>query len=419
LIERKVAIKDKPGNIVAILSIAHDITAIKKYQGELELTQEQLKEYNHNLEATVEKRTKEIIQKNIDLKDAYDNLSKTQKLLLESEKMAALGKIISGIAHDINSPLGSIKSSVHNSESLLKQYLNEFPEFYLKLNSEERNKFNSLFHNISISLDALSTSEKRQIKRKVNRELDELDIENSYHISKAIVELNLQEKYNDFMELIKSDNSDTIFEYAENIAHQLKSTEIIKLAVQRASNVVVAMKNYVYYSTNNQKNKYKIDENIDTVLILFNSLMKEGVLVEKKYDKIPEIYCNANELNQVWTNIIDNALQAMNYKGVLTLNIEYIEDDIIVRISDSGCGIPEDVLPHIFEPFYTTKPIGRGTGIGLDVSRQYIANCKGIIKVESEINKGTRFEIRIPVSMNQYEVVAEIESENIEEEEKL
>lgn len=393
-----VIIKNKKEETIATLSISHNITEIIKYQKELEFIQNKLKTYNQSLESKVEERTIEIIQKNIDLKMAFDNLKQTQSLLVESEKLAALGKIISGVAHDINSPLGSINSSIDNTEILLRKYLDNFPNFYLSLSPDFRLLFNQLFDNISVSFESLSTIDKRKIRNRLAKEIEQYGIEASNDIAKVLINLNLYNNYDKFLPLLQSEIGEDIFIMADDIANQFKSSQIIKLAVTRASSIVAAMKNYIFSTKGNEKTHYNIQEGIDIVLIIFNSSIDKYITIIKKYDDIPTIYCNATEMNQVWTNLIENSLQAMDEQGTLEISITTELDNICVRIKDNGMGIPKDVLPQIFEPFYTTKKVGQGTGIGLDISKRFIENCNGTIEVESEENIGTTFIIKVPIN---------------------
>ena len=141
-----------------------------------------------------------------------------------------------------------------------------------------------------------------------------------------------------------------------------------------------------------------ISHGIDTVLILYHHYLKHKVEVVKRYSKdLPAVLCYPNEINQVWINLIQNALQAMNYQGILILETSQKEHTIHVDITDSGCGIPSEILPKIFDPLFTTKPIGEGNGLGLDIVKRILEKHQGEITVAS-IPGQTTFTVILPLS---------------------
>jgi signal transduction histidine kinase len=139
-----------------------------------------------------------------------------------------------------------------------------------------------------------------------------------------------------------------------------------------------------------------IIEGIETVLALYNHNIKQGIEVVRNYTEIPKIKCYPDELNQVWTNIISNALQAMEYNGVIEINVFEDKKEVVVSIVNSGPGIPEEIRKVIFEPFFTTKHQGEGTGLGLDIVKKIVIKHNGTIDVES-ISGKTAFIVRIPI----------------------
>jgi two-component system, NtrC family, sensor kinase len=184
------------------------------------------------------------------------------------------------------------------------------------------------------------------------------------------------------------------------MAYQLSglkdSAQNISIAVDRASKVVFALKSYARYDTSGEKFKANIIDGIETVLTLYQNQIKQGVEVVKNYHEFPPILCYADELNQVWTNLIHNALQAMDNRGTLTIEALQENDFILVSIVDSGKGIEPEVLPKIFQPFFTTKPPGEGSGLGLDIVRKIVTKHDGKIQVESEPGR-TAFTVSLPV----------------------
>jgi signal transduction histidine kinase len=145
-----------------------------------------------------------------------------------------------------------------------------------------------------------------------------------------------------------------------------------------------------------------ITEGIDVVLTIYHNLFKQGVEVTKNYQAVPPILCLPDELNQVWTNLIHNAIQAMENQGELEIAVFQQNGQVVVQITDSGPGIPDNVKDRIFEPFFTTKAAGEGSGLGLDIVRKIVEKHRGKIEVESRPGR-TTFSIMLPINPEQKE----------------
>jgi signal transduction histidine kinase len=140
-----------------------------------------------------------------------------------------------------------------------------------------------------------------------------------------------------------------------------------------------------------------LSEGIDTVLTLYQNQLKKGIEVKRNYTELPPVLCYPDELNQVWTNLIHNALQAMDYRGTLTIEVMQQEQHTCISITDTGAGIPAEIKSKIFEPFFTTKPPGEGSGLGLDIVKKIIEKHQGKIEVES-IPGQTKFTVSLPIA---------------------
>jgi signal transduction histidine kinase len=144
-----------------------------------------------------------------------------------------------------------------------------------------------------------------------------------------------------------------------------------------------------------------ITQGIETVLTLYQNQIKQGVEVVRNYQaQLPAVQCYPDELNQVWTNLIHNALQAMDNQGTLTIDAVQKDTSVLVKITDSGKGIPPEILPNIFEPFFTTKPAGEGSGLGLDIVKKIIEKHQGKIDVES-VPGQTAFTVSLPINLTE------------------
>jgi signal transduction histidine kinase len=142
---------------------------------------------------------------------------------------------------------------------------------------------------------------------------------------------------------------------------------------------------------------YDLREGLETVLTLYHSQIKQGTELVREFAAIGKVLCRPDELAQVWTNLIHNALHAMNHGGTLTLRLARIGNEARVTVGDTGCGIDEAIRSRIFDAFFTTWPIGEGSGLGLDIVRKIIAKHHGRIEVQSEVGVGTAFSVFLPL----------------------
>jgi signal transduction histidine kinase len=331
-----------------------------------------------------------LYQKNEELANTLQELKLTQQELIQSEKMAALGQLVAGVAHEINTPLGAIRSSVENIADFLNQNLEHIPQFLQGLSEENHSYFFALLRNSSQQVTSFSAKEKRQFKRALIHQLESQNIENADTIADTFVDLGVYDDIYPFLPLLQDPDSKNILNSAYQLASLQKSAATIRTAADRAAKVVFALKTYSRYESTNQKVESNLIEGIETILTLYHNQLKQGVEVIRNYEvNLPLITCYPDELNQVWTNLIDNALQAMKNKGTLKIDVRNQDNQLQVSITDSGQGIPPEVLPKIFQPFFTTKAVGEGSGLGLDIVKKIIEKHQGKIEVESIPNKTT------------------------------
>lgn len=327
-----------------LLSIS-DITAIKNYQKELN-------KHKDHLEEIVLERTNEIIKLNSDLTQTNSELYKkteelsqtiqmlkeTQDQLIQSEKMASLGMLTAGIAHEINNPINYISGSYQALQTLIDDFWHLFTEF--KNNTEKK-----------YSIDILSETEK-------DKQLSSNDI---YHSIKSLL-VNIETGI-------------------------VRTTEIIKSLMAFSRN---EREEYV---------EYNIQKGVKDVLVILKSRYHARIKITEQYDSnLPNIVCNANGIGQVLMNLISNAIDAIPEQGEIGIWVKYLSksEEVIIRINDSGVGIPQNIIDKIFDPFFTTKDVGKGTGLGLYISYNMIKSHQGTIEVVSEQGKGTTFTVKLP-----------------------
>ena len=331
---------------------------------------------------------------------AHRHLQDTQAQLVQSEKMASLGQLIANVAHEINNPIGAVKASGSNIEVGLEQTLQALPHLYKLLSPAEEKLFQSLINRAKTPMPLISSREERSLTRQVSQELERDGVSNAAHKALILTQVHAQDDVRSYLPLLLHPQADFILETAQGIASIISNTGNINLAVAKVSKIVFALTSY---SRANQTGGYleaQLRDGIETVLTIYQSQIKPGIELVREFETLPPLRCRPDELNQVWTNLVHNALQAMNYHGTLSIGLHQRGDNIVVTIGDTGCGIPPEIQDKIFDAFFTTKPIGEGSGLGLDIVKKIITKHHGKIEVKSEVGVGTTFSVYLPMHAN-------------------
>lgn len=343
---------------------------------------------------------KAIHQKNEELARTLAQLQATQDELIQSERMASLGQLIAGVAHEINTPMGAIRASIDNISKSLEGALTQLPHIFQTLSPERISDFLVLLEVEQNASQVFSFREERKLKRSLSSELERRGIDQADTLAATLVSLGITQDIEWLMPLLQDGDRDSILDTAENLSILQKNSENIKLAVERASKIVFALKTYSRQGNTGHMSQVSITEGIELVLTIYRNHLKHGIETIKHYETIPLVYCFPEELNQVWTNLIHNAIYAMNDRGILEIHTCQKERFVLVKVTDSGCGISQDIQQKIFDPFFTTKPSGEGTGLGLNIVRKIIDKHHGKIEVESRPGR-TTFSVWLPVDLPQ------------------
>lgn len=346
--------------------------------------------YTH-LEQKVDERTQA-------LSHTLEELKQTQEGLIQSEKMAALGQLIAGVAHEINTPLGAIRSSIDYIANFLDQYLATLPEFFRNLSTAREQQFQAVLQRALTPSPTLSGRERRHTRKALAKSLAERDIVNSDVLASLLVDVGICDRIDDFIPLLAADDSEPLLKMVRQFTRVRESTRDITTASDRSAKIVFALKTYARYDHSGAMMAAQITDGIDAVLTLYHNQIKQGVQVQRSFAKISPIACYFDELNQVWTNLIHNALQAMNHQGTLAIEVSQHNHQVCVSITDSGPGVPPELQDKIFEPFFTTKPPGEGSGLGLDIVKKIIDKHRGTLTLDS-VPGQTTFKVTLPISL--------------------
>ena len=322
-----------------------------------------------------------------------------------NEKMVALGKIAAGLAHELNNP----SAAVVRSASELKKHLGLLPDKFksvirIQMNDNQIDVVNDvLFSRLNEGIKSkLSLMERTEKEDEIADWLEEKSVEDAYELAADFVDFGIEisdlEKID--AEIDQEEDLFPVIRWMDNMMVTEKLVQEIEEASKRISDLVSSVKIYTHMDKSPEKQLVDIHEGIlNTLVILKHKFKKNKVdFIETFQDELPQVGLFVSEMNQVWTNLIDNALDAMEENGGKLEIKSYKSGDFVkVEVSDTGKGIPEDIQSQVFDPFFTTKSIGKGTGIGLDVVKRVIDQHRGDITVESKPGN-TKFVVCLPIS---------------------
>jgi signal transduction histidine kinase len=364
---------------------------------QVQAKQRAIEELNRDLEEKVRGRTEDLSRAKGALEKAYAELTQAELHMIHSEKMASLGQLVAGIAHEINTPSSAIAAAVFNVADDLRVLSGQVQALLATgLTPREARPFFALIER-ALSPEAgrrAGTAEIRQRSRALEGALVAHGFADARELALTFTRLGLQDELEALAAGTTLGPAATTF--LESAGRLALAVNDVRLSIETITRLVKALKGYSHLDQA-EMIETDVHDGIETTLTILRSQIRYGVEVERRYGRVPLITANIHELNQVWTNLIHNALQAMNGVGRLTIETWREAEFVGVRITDSGPGIPEAIRGRIFDPFFTTKDQGEGTGLGLGITQQIVQRHQGRIRVDSEPGR-TSFEVLLPLS---------------------
>jgi signal transduction histidine kinase len=334
--------------------------------------------------------------------DRVRDFTKQQQL---NDKMMALGKFSAGLAHELNNPSAAVVRSAQE----LKKHLRHLPEKFkrvikIQTTDDVIDWVNDFVQQKITGASAINLSLSTRMEREdeLNSWFDEHDMENGYELVETFVEFGIGPHDLDKLRRnLRTEDQEAVINWVNQVLATERLVTEIEEASRRINTLVSSVKSYTHMDQNPEKQRTDVHDGIrNTLTLLSHKIRKGNVKLEEHFqDDLPQACVYVSELNQVWTNLIDNALDALEGRenSVLRITTQRDREFIVVHVNDNGPGIPAEITEKIFDPFFTTKPVGKGTGLGLEVVRQIVLRHQGDVRVTSTPGN-TTFSVCLPIN---------------------
>jgi signal transduction histidine kinase len=364
---------------------------------------EEVTAFNERLEQMVEERTAELREANAELATTIQDLQETQAQLVLSERLAGLGSLVAGIAHEVNTPAAAIQGAVANLNRNLENIVKGLTSLEeQELSPDEWKAFLQIVQEQMEPKDkeeAIPSSEARRRAKKLEAELRDKGFAEAGRFARRMVDLKAGDALRKVAEI--GDPAITGKPLATALLQVVllkRNTSSVETAIKTINRIVTALRAYSHLDQT-RVDRVNIHDGIETTLIILNNRLKYDISVTRRYGSLPPVPVYVDELNQVWTNLIVNAADAVEQREEtkeIVIETTTEGDEVVVHVIDNGAGIPQEVLPRIFKPFFTTKPKGEGTGLGLGIVQRIVAKHGGRIEADSRPGR-TCFSVHLPI----------------------
>jgi len=329
-----------------------------------------------------------------------DRIREATRFEQQRDRLASLGKLSAGLAHELNNPASAAKRATSQLRDLLKRVRDASHELgKLNLTAEQRSEIEKLETSLTQTdgppPDPLRTS---ALEDQIDSLLRSHGQQDLWQLAADLARRNFKpEALEQLFSTLDSNAARAALVRISTTVEIAGLLNEIESSATRISDLVRAIKEYTFMDQAPLQN-VDVVKTLENTLTILNHKLKRGVTVHRDYQQVPLLVNSyGSELNQVWTNLIDNAIDAMNGKGDLRVRTYRQDDSAVVEIRDNGPGISSEILPYIFDPFFTTKGVGEGTGLGLDTAQRIVKKHRGNIQVHSKPGD-TCFQVRLPLT---------------------
>lgn len=369
---------------------------------------EEMEQYNQSLEQqnikliqaydALDQQRKKLEEESKRATIALEKLKSAQVQLIQAEKMASLGQLVASVAHELNTPSGAIYSAINEISKDYVEIMDDTATLVNQLSPRDGLIYLNSLKRIIVNTQNLSTVEIRSLSQELAKILEQTNLSNVNYHARLLAQVGFSpELTTEIFPLLSSKYGELVIRSLHNIGMSRIHIRDIEIAISRIIHLVKALKTYSRIDSDSF-GVTDIAQDLNNTLIILNNKIKRAITVHKEFDALPKVRCYPGRLNQVWTNLIHNSIQAMKGKGDIYLRLKKIDDNhFCVEVEDNGPGIDPDILPNIFEPYFTTKEMGEGTGLGLSIVKDIIEAHHGTIQVTSQPGK-TVFKVTLPIS---------------------
>jgi signal transduction histidine kinase len=323
-------------------------------------------------------------------------LKDSQEKLIRSEKMIALGQLVDGVAHEMNTPLGAIKASAEHIKKSMKGSAAYIFDLIRYLKFKEINLIQSIL--ILNFNNEISSREERALKKSMTNELLSRNIPIAYEVAETLIPLGITDISKEYDHLWVHEKNMEILQLLDLQVGLEKRAFVIEKSVDKTSKIVNVLKTFSNENLDKKKEVNLID-GLETTITIYGNFLRKGIVLHRNFDFKPIISCYPEKLIQVWNHLLQNSIHSIQTNGEIIISVKKgtTKPSVLVSFQDNGKGISDDIKEKIFDPFFTTKKSGEGSGLGLHICREIISQHSGTISFESNPKK-TIFTVEIPYS---------------------